>query len=105
MKTKTNAGPSPASVKMDAALTSLEATGVSATKDSSQAPRAPNALVSEYMTTSLGEHCTSMTSSQHSSTHLSLPCTPHASAHRFTSIKVMCLYAYASHTRVAEVTT
>ena len=100
MKTKMNAGPSQASVKMDAVLTSLEATDVSAMKDSSQVPQALNALVSEYST--------SMMSSQNCSSHLSLSVeqtwyetsTPRPSPHRYTSIKMMYLYAYAFHSHV-----
>lgn len=76
MKMKMNAGPSQASVKMDAVLTSLEAIDVSATKDFSQVPQALNALVSEYMNIILGKQSMFMMSSENSSTHVSLSVEP-----------------------------
>lgn len=46
MKMRMNAEPSQESAKTDVALISSEVTGASVMKDSSQAPRALNALVS-----------------------------------------------------------
>lgn len=107
MKMKMNAEPSQVSVKMDVVLTSLGATDVSAMKDSSQAPPAPNASVSEYRNIFFGKQNMFMMSSEESSAHVFLSGEPpkhstlHASAHGYTSIKM--IYLYACHTCTCNV--